>query len=377
MSVPRLKILHVVFSLEPGGMENGLVNVARGLNREEFEVYVCCLDRGGAFVERLPEPSNVFILGRQQGFSMKTVMGLKQILRQLKPDVIHTHNLGPLIYASLATNFGVSFPILHGEHGVLPPEQCTWKPVLERKLLYRTCTAIHTVSAGQRVQLEALGLPLAKLSVLVNGVDTQRFSPGCRLTARKETCLPEDALLIGIVGRFVALKRHVELFEAFEKLGTEFPQAHLLVVGGGGADQEKIMHRAKSNKFAERIHMVGFQSNPLPYYRAMDLLAVPSIVEGMSNVVLEAMACGVPVLAHNACGNSEMLTHGVDGLVEDLATVENLQQALAATLKNRGQLPLMGEKARENVVSRFSISKMIQNYEDLYRRTAGRIERAK
>jgi len=123
--------------------------------------------------------------------------------------------------------------------------------------------------------------------------------------------------------------------------------------------------------------MVGFQSNPLPYYRAMDLLAVPSIVEGMSNVVLEAMACGVPVLAHNACGNSEMLTHGVDGLVEDLATVENLQQALAATLKNRGQLPLMGEKARENVVSRFSISKMIQNYEDLYRRTAGRIERAK
>lgn len=373
MSASRIKVLHVVFSLDPGGMENGLVNVAKGLDPREFEVHVCCLNRAGSFVDRLPQPENVHVLGRQEGFNVRTLLGLRKVIRKINPDVIHTHNLGPLIYSSLGTGLGFTHPILHGEHGVLPQNQCTPKRVRQRKWLYRCCRKVHTVSSGQRGQLAELGLPDSNLIVVINGVDAKRFSPGCKKTAREKIGnIPEGAIVLGIVGRFVGLKRHVELIEAFENLGAEFSNVHLLVVGGGGDEEQNITARAKSSKAAARIHLAGFQSNPLPFYQAMDLLVVPSIVEGMSNVVLEAMACGIPVLAHNACGNAEMLVQNEDGMIADLSTVQNLQQTMKKTLADREQLGHMGLRARENVVRKFSITTMIENYSSVYREIAGR-----
>ena len=102
----KIKVVHIVFSLEPGGMENGLVNVANALNPDEFEIDVCCLTKAGEFRERLPERSKVVVLNKGHGFSWMTVFQLAKALWKLQPDVIHTHNLGPLIYGSLATMAG-------------------------------------------------------------------------------------------------------------------------------------------------------------------------------------------------------------------------------------------------------------------------------
>src|SRR6188472_3490772 len=122
MARVRKKILHVVLSLEPGGMENGLVNVASRLCSEEFEVHVCCLERGGDFIQRLPNPAHVSVLKKPSGFSFRTVAALAKVISEVRPTLVHSHNLGPLIYSSLATGFGLSRPILQGEHG-LPESQ--------------------------------------------------------------------------------------------------------------------------------------------------------------------------------------------------------------------------------------------------------------
>ncbi len=373
MSSPKIKILHVVFSLEPGGMENGLVNVAAGLNPSDFEVHVCCLNKGGSFVERLPQPGNVQILGRQTGFSIHTVMGLSRVISKIRPDVIHTHNLGPLTYSVLATFLGFRVAILHGEHGVLPPDQCTPKRVRQRRWFYRCCRKIHTVSAGQRKQLDDLGLPGNRIVTVINGVDTERFSIRNRLSVRRELNLfPENSLVLGIVGRFVALKRHWDLIETFDVLAERFKNLRLLVVGAGGPESERITERVNASCFSERIHLVGFQSDPRRFYQAMDLLVVPSVIEGMSNVVLEAMACGVPVLAHNACGNAEMLLDGEDGIVSDLSTVAKLRGEVEKALMAPARLLEMGTRARQNVAKKFSISGMVDNYAKLYREVAKR-----
>src|SRR6187551_2028213 len=101
-----LRVLHVVTSLEPGGMENGVCNLANALALRGIETTVACLERSGPFADRLPNPKAVEILGKRNGFSPRATLALWKTIRRLRPHVVHTHNLGPLIYGSLATLWG-------------------------------------------------------------------------------------------------------------------------------------------------------------------------------------------------------------------------------------------------------------------------------
>ena len=368
-----MKILHVVFSLEPGGMENGLVNVARGLDAREFQIHVCCLEQRGRFAERLPQPENVSVLAKCSGFSTRTALALRREIARIRPDLIHSHNLGPLIYSGLATCFGFACPILQGEHAELPPEEQSLRRVLQRRVLYRTCHKVHTVSHALRDQLVMLGFSKEKIAVIVNGVDTLRFMPGYRAAARQGIGLPVDALVLGIVGRFGQFKRHMLLVEVFEQIAPRFPNAHLLVVGGGGPEEQHIEARARQSAAAGRIHFAGFQNDTRPYYQAMNLLVAPSVNEGLSNAVLEAMACGVPVLANRACGSTEAIDNGINGYIADLDSVENLREYLRLALSDPLHLTELGASARRKMTTSFSIDQMVAGYEQIYRQIADKL----
>ncbi|MGZ4961611.1 MAG: glycosyltransferase [Limisphaerales bacterium] len=366
----RLKIMHVVLSLEPGGMENGVVNVARGLDPKEYEIHAACLERGGAFIERLPEPQNVSILNKQPGFSWRTVFALAKLISKVKPDVIHTHNLGPLIYAALATLLGTTRNILHGEHG-FPQSQRTPESLRQRRFFYRACKKVHAVSAGLRDELIQFGMPGYKIETILNGVDTERFTPCASDIARREIGLPVEGPVIGMVGRFDPLKCHLPLIAAFEALSQKLPTAQLLIVGKGGQIYEQILNRAKTSPVANRIHLVGFQPEPKRFYQSMDLLVVPSLSEGLSNVVLEAMSCGVPVLGHTACGNAEIITSGKDGILANLKNPQDLATQIIDALSNLPRLKQIGLAARHTVSNRFSMATMVANYATLYHSVAG------
>jgi glycosyltransferase involved in cell wall biosynthesis len=377
MTARRLKILHVVLSLEPGGMENGVVNVARGLDAGQFEVHAACLERGGTFIERLPQPENVYVLDKQPGFSWRTVVRLAKVISKVKPDVVHSHNLGPLIYTALATAMGRTRRVLHGEHG-FPQSQRTAQSLRQRRFFYRACKKVHSVSIGLRDELIHFGMPADKFEVILNGVDTERFAAYPAEMARREIGLDADGatrpslpVVIGIVGRFDPLKCHLPLIAAFEGLSQRFPTAQLLVVGKGGQIYEQVVKRAMTSPVANRIHLAGFQPEPKRYYQAMDLLVVPSLSEGLSNVVLEAMSCGVPVLGHTACGNAEIITAGKDGLLANVETPTLLESEIARAISDLPRLKQIGIEARQTVVTRFSMARMVENYADLYRRVAG------
>lgn len=367
-----VKILHVVNLLEPGGMENGLVNVARNLDPARFKVYVACLERSGVFAERLPEPDNVRILGKKNGFSPLAVFRLAREISRIRPALIHTHNLGPLIYSSLATMGGITCPILHGEHSALTNEECSPRRLRQRRLLYHCCRSVHTVTHGLTRHLVELGFSPVKITTIVNGVDTDRFAVGNRSGARLKTGLPADAVVIGIVGRFGPFKRHAMLLEAFAGLGEEHPELHLLIVGSGGSEQETVREKARIHPYASRIHLTGFQDNPVPFYQSMDLLVIPSVNEGLSNALLEAMSCGVPVLANSACGNADVISSGEDGFVVDLETPEKLREQISKHLANVSLLPAVGSRARQKAASVFSIDRMVAGYVELYRKTGGK-----
>ncbi len=367
----RLKILHVVFSLDPGGMENGLVNVARRLPTDEFEVHVCCLERAGVFAERLPDPANVVVLHKPPGFSLRATQGLARHAARIGADLLHPHNLGPLTYAVLASGFGLWKPVVQGEHGVFQGEQASPARLRQRQRLYRCCRKVHTVSESLRGYLLEHGFPAEKITAIINGVDTERFQPASKAAVRVQLGLPAAGQFIGIVGRFDPNKKHLLLIEAFNEIATRLPAARLVIVGDRGAEQEKIHAAVQTSPVRERIYLAGFQADPAPWYQALDLLAAPSIFEGLSNAVLEAMACGVPCLAHTACGNAEVITSGSDGFLAALDSTQVLAEELDRILADQTVLTATASRARSRVVKDFSLDAMVNNYARLYREVAG------
>jgi glycosyltransferase involved in cell wall biosynthesis len=367
-----VKILHVVNSLDPGGMENGVVNLARGLESRGFETHVACLERRGAFSGRLPSSSKVLLLGKSGGFSPGAAWRLAKAIKQLQPDILHSHNLGPLIYSGLATLGDRRCPWVHGEHSQLTAEERLPRRLRQRRWLYRGCRAIHTVSTAMREELIACGFPAPKIVAIANGVDTERFTPADRIAARSAFSVPGDALCIGIVGRFGPFKRHQQLLEAFEQIVPRFPHARLLIAGGGGSEEAAITQRVQASPFRPLIHLLGFQADPRACYQALDLLAIPSINEGLSNAALEAMACGVPTLVRSGCGHEQIITHGQDGWIAGLDTSAELAARLTEILAEPVRLVDFGRNARKKVASQFSLESMITAYEHLYRTSVPR-----
>jgi glycosyltransferase involved in cell wall biosynthesis len=343
-------------------MENGVVNMVSALD-SEFEFQIACLERKGRFSERLRNPGIVCELGKRRGFTLATAMRLGGVILRFRPDVVHTHNLGPLIYSSLATLGGRLSPIVQGEHAQLSEEDCKPRRIRQRRWLYRCCRKIHTVSLAQREELVARGF--ANICAVVNGVDTDRFRPGVKSQAKIALGIPEDSAVLGIVGRFGPFKRHSALLAAFDILSLSQPHLHLLIVGGGGPEENKVRAQAGLLSAKKRIHFAGFQIDPVGFYQAMDCLVVPSVNEGLSNAVLESMACEVPVLAHLACGNQEVIATGREGVVTDLGSEAFLAEAIGDMLSQ--DLGQMGKNARQKCLDKFSLPAMARGYSELYR----------
>lgn len=367
-----MKVLHVVNSLDPGGMENGVTNLARGLEARGFETHVACLERRGAFADRLPASSQVFLLGKSGGFSPRAAWRLGRLIKKIQPDVLHSHNLGPLIYSGLATLGGRSCPLVQGEHSQLTKEELSPRRLRQRRWLYRGCRAIHTVSMAMREELIQCGFPAEKIVAIANGVDTARFAPGDRVAARLAFSVPPESVCIGIVGRFGPFKRHLQLIEAFEEIVPRFPHARLLIAGGGGSQEATVIKRVQESAFRPLIHLLGFQPDPMRCYQTLDLLAIPSVNEGLSNAALEAMACGVPALARSGCGHEQIISHGEDGWIAPLESSAELAAKLTEILSEPVRLVDFGRNARKKVTSTFSLESMITAYEHLYRTAAPR-----
>ncbi|QTN31995.1 glycosyltransferase [Akkermansiaceae bacterium] len=366
----RIHILQLVTSLEPGGLENGVVNLANGLDPARFRTSVACLERVGDFAGRLGEGIGVTCLGKAPGFRFSAARMLARTVRSESIDIIHSHNLGPLIYGALASVLaGGRAVLLQGEHGQLRPDEMTAKRKWLRQAGYGVCGGVHAVSGGLRDDLVSHGFPGTKIRVILNGVDCARFTPVSderRAALRGDWGLCGDSIVVGIVGRFVALKGHERLIGAFEQLAPDHPRLRLLIVGDHGPERERILGRIKGSAFADRIAWSGYQPETVDFYRMMDLLVVPSESEGLSNVMLESMACGIPCLAHPACGASEVIADGENGLLRDMSTSQGLASALGGIAFNPSLLGDLGVAARQTAVERFSLAAMIAGYASLY-----------
>ncbi|MDZ4286530.1 MAG: glycosyltransferase [Prosthecobacter sp.] len=372
-----LRILEVVDTLDGGGMEQQLVALINRLDPARFQFEVCCLRHAGVNAVKLAPGIPVHPLLKAEGFQVSTARQMRALLKR-GFHVVHTHNLSPLIYAALATLGGRTVPLFHGEHSQFTPAEFSPKRVWQRRLLYLCTRAVHTVSSGQRDELLRAGVKHRRLTAIVNGVDIDRFHPlpdkAARAAARARMGFGSpNEIWVGIVARFGAFKRHADLICAFESVAAANSNLRLLIVGDGGPEKERVLALMRQSPVAARMHWTGYQSDPAPCYQVLDILAVPSSNEGLSNTTLEAMATAVPVLSNDICGARELIAEGEGGWVRDLTTIAQLTAELQKVLAlDETEREIVGARGRARVATQFSWSAMGRNYADWLAACAGR-----
>lgn len=366
----RLKVLHVMYSFRPGGMENMVAQMVWQLPATDFTITICVLTCADDFKNRLPAGTPLVELNKRAGFDFGCALRLRRLIHTLRPDVVHTHNWSALIYSVLAIGGGRT-PLLHGEHALLYGwERSTWRLRL-RQALYLRCDVVHTVSRGQEAEINAFGITRGvDLRVIRNGVDTQKFSSQDKARSREALGIHASGPCIGMVARCVPEKRHMLLLKAFEQTAAAFPEVTLVLAGAGGMCEAAVRARVLEHPVARRIVWLGHCYDMPTVYNAMDLMVLTSTSEGMSNVSLEAMSCGVPVLMHNACGSEELIVEGVNGSAVPMGDAGDVAVAIERLLSRPGHLKWMGQQAHEIVEREFTLTHTASNYASVYNELA-------
>ena len=302
-----------------------------------------------------------------------------RILRELRPAIVHTRNLPALEFLSIAALAGVRGRI-HGEHGrdVYDINGSNPKYNLLRKTLNPFVSRYTAVSKDLAQWLVGtVGVAADKVIHICNGVDTQKFYPSSsqRSPIGLDTFNRRGMLVVGTVGRMQIVKDQVTLVRAFLHLIQTDPEARervRLIMIGDGPLREKSLKLLRAARAEALAWLPGERMDIPDMMRAIDLFVLPSIAEGVSNTILEAMATGLPTIATNVGGNPELVEEGRTGSLVPASDPLAMANAIQVYLRNPGQLYRHGKAARERVERFFSIDAMNKGYLDLYDATLGR-----
>lgn len=367
-SVPH--IVHLVYAFDTGGMENGMVNLFNTLPPERFRHTVIALTGFSRFKERITgQQVDFYALDKKPGHAPGVFVRLYRLLRELKPDLLHTRNLAALEGMFVGVLAGIPVRV-HGEHGrdVFDLDGTNWKYNLLRRCARPFVHRYITVSQDLENWLTGrLGIRANRVTQIYNGVDTVRFHPR---SGAAQAILPAgfntaDSVIFGSVGRMAAVKDYPTLIRAFASVAEHIPHARLVLVGGG-TEHADCLQLAKSLGIADKIWMPGERQDIPQLMQAMDVFVLPSLNEGISNTILEAMASGLPVVATRVGGNVELVKDGVIGAL----TAAGDAGAMAGILLNYARQPELarrqGQAARQWVEQGFSLSAMAGAYVSVY-----------
>jgi glycosyltransferase involved in cell wall biosynthesis len=310
---------------------------------------------------------------------LKALNELTHIFRDLKPQIVHTHNPKPGIYGRLAARRAKVPVVVNTVHGLyaLPEDRA-----LKRAVVYgleRVASHCSDAELLQNVEdlpvLRRLGVPESKLHVLGNGIDLSRFDPArIEVSKRKELRaawgIPDDAVVCGVVGRLVWEKGLREMFAAARALRTRVPNLHFVIVGPGDDDKADCVTSADRVAVAREgnVTFAGMRDDIDEVYSALDLFALASYREGFPRSAMEAAAMGLPVVATDIRGCRQVVDDGVNGVlvtVRDSASLASAIETLACDADLRAR---MGDAGRAKARADFDQQRCIDITLATYRR---------
>jgi sugar transferase (PEP-CTERM/EpsH1 system associated) len=371
----RPLIAHVVYRFDVGGLENGVVNLLNRMPAERYRHVVISLTQVTPFRSRVLRDDVEFVeLHKAPGHGFKLFPSLYRLFRRMRPAIVHTRNLAALETTVPAAFAGVPVRI-HGEHGRdvgdLDGSNRTYRRV---RRIYRPFVTQYVALSQdlERYLVEAVGVPPRRIQRIINGVDAAKFTPAAgRALVGGFPFHESHAFVFGTVGRLQAVKNQTLLARAFVGLLEIAPDlrdhVRLVIVGEGPARVEVTRILADANASA-LAWLPGARDDVAQALRSFDAFVLPSLAEGISNTILEAMASGLPVIATRVGGNAELVDDGTTGTLVPSADAEALARAMLRYARDPALARAHGRAGRERVERLFSLDAMVAQYTALYDR---------
>lgn len=362
-------VVHLVYSFGCGGLQSILVECIDRLPPDKYRHAVICLTErtnGAAVVSR---PDTAFYeLHKPPGNDVATHIKLWKLLRQLRPSILHTYNVGTIEYSVTALLAQVPVRI-HAEHGrdSVEIDGNHSRYNLLRRLLTPLIDTYVPVSVDLSEWLHrTIGVSRRKIAMVTNGVDTARYAPfGAGREDRPAT------LWIGTVGRLDRIKNHLGLLDIFQLVLDRVRPIQLdvrLAIVGDGPLLAVLRNTAASRGIADKVWLPGSRNDVADVIRNFSIFVLPSLSEATPVVVLEAMATGLPVVATHVGGVPQLVLNNKTGLVVPPADPVAFADAISAYVVNADMRRSHGEAGRKHVQSHYSVDAMVDGYNALYTR---------
>ena len=373
----RPLVVHLTYSLDVGGLETLLVDCINRMPPERYRHAVVCLTRYTDFAQRITQPGvELYALGKPPGLGLGTHLKFWKLMRRLRPAILHTYNLSALEYNFSGAMAGIPVRI-HAEHGrdASDPHGLNPKHNFLRRRLAPFIDCFIPVSEDLHRWLgETVRIPAAKTLFIKNGVDTERFASASMAAGPASPWRPDD-IVIGTVARIQDVKNHRGLVDAFARLRELVPEQRdrlRLSIVGDGPLMGAVRAQLAALGLQDVAWLPGARADVAGLLHGFSLFALPSLAEGTPVSMLEAMACGLPVVASRVGGIPEVVTEGVEGTLVPPRDDEALATALAAYVRDPALRRRHGEAARARVEAAFSMRAMLAAYGSLYGRLCQR-----
>jgi len=360
----RHTILHVIPSFDQAGAEKQLCLLAEALPRDRFDLHVFALTRGGPMQQRLDAAGvPCQVIGKRLRFDPQAWLRLRRAIVQLRPDLVHTWMLA-------ANAYGVTAAMAAGVERRVCAQRCVdpWKGRLDLtvdRYIARQCDRIVVNSPAVRDFYIQHGLPGEQMAVIPNAVKRLPEPRRSRDELLDELGLPRAARLVGNIGRLWPQKRVKDAIWAADLLKVIRDDVHVLVIGDGPLSEEIIRYRNQV-EIRDRVHLLGHRDDVPEILPHLDVLLSTSGYEGQSNVILEAMTAGVPVVATDIPGTRDLITHGQTGLLAPVGDRASLAREVNRLLDNPELATTLAAAARRRAATRFSVERMIEQHAALY-----------
>jgi glycosyltransferase involved in cell wall biosynthesis len=374
--VDRCRVVQITQDLGYGGLERVAATICRHVDRDRFEMSVLCLREAGPLADELrDEGFQVDVLpGDRGGADYFSGFRVAKFLRERRPDVVHTHNTQALLDGAVGTLAARTPTLIHTDHARQFPDKRRYiiAEHLLSRLTYRTVGVSEHTTENLRRHIR---IPEGKLITVANGIDIpalDRATVGWEV--RRELGIDDGDIVIGSAVRLAQQKGLQYLIRAFSAVLARFPRA-LLVIAGKGEEREALEALAASTGVAHRVRFLGARGDVPRLLCAFDVLALPSLWEGMPLGILEAMALGCPIVATSVGGVPEVIEHPKSGVLVPPRSVADLESALVGLLDDPGLASMLADNAYARYQERFSLHLMVEAYEKLYLRWAHEVAR--
>jgi L-malate glycosyltransferase len=374
-----LKVMQLVLSLVIGGTEKLVYDLVCTVDRQRVMPVVCCLDEVGELGEDLRQRGYpVYVLHRHPGIDWSLIPRLQAILRKEQVEIIHAQQYTPYFYGLLAAMYGkltagTRLPkIVFTEHGIPYPYQKKVKRLLLNPLLLLFADDIITIAEYTKsLLIEFENFPAQRTRVLYNGINLNQFSRKFDPAPLKQSLgIPREAEVIGIVARLDPVKNHAMLFRAFQRVLRHCPDTYLLIVGHG-PEESGLKSLSESLGIRKNTLFLGARRDVADLLHVFDIFVLPSLSEGMSVTLIEAMGAGLPIVATRVGGNPEVVKDQETGYLVESDNDKELADRLISLLEHDEKRLKLGAAGQKRAYERFSLENMVNAYTRVYFNASG------